>query len=331
MIRELSEMEAFVRRIPKTETHLHIEGALPYELLVEMDDSRFPPEPFFRDLSYRYPSFVDFENLLIDHAIQWFDSAERYHLACKRMFESMAAQNVKYVETSFHLHMVEFIKVDGREILSAIKSAVPEGMEVRVIGGMVRNGYSEVMKPLIESLHEWEELDGIDLHGQEWLDLEDWAPPVWRRCAEAGKIIKAHAGEFGGPDKVYEAIDVLGARRIQHGVRAVEDRALVERMAEEKCVLDVCPLSNEKLGVFESLEEHSLRELIDAGIDCTISTDDPLCFANTIVDEYKALAERLDFTKEELAELAKNGFKHARLDESVKSQYIAEIEAALAE
>ncbi|MDQ8201994.1 adenosine deaminase family protein [Pelagicoccus sp. SDUM812003] len=329
MIKPMDSVESFIRRIPKTETHLHIEGALPYDLLVELDDSRFPSQPFFRERAYKYPDFVNFETLLIDHAVQWFDSAERYHVACKRMFESMASLNVKYVETSFHLHMVEFIGVDGRDILSAIKSAVPEGMEVRVIGGMVRNGYTEVMKPIIETLHQWDELDGIDLHGQEWLDLEEWAPPVWRRCADAGKIIKAHAGEFGGPDKVYEAIDVLGSRRIQHGVRAVEDEKLVARLAEENCVLDVCPLSNEKLGVFPSLEDHSLRRLIDAGIPCTISTDDPLCFANDIVDEYIALHSRLGFSKEELAQLAKNGFVHARMSESKKSQYIAEIDAAL--
>lgn len=323
------ELEHFIQRIPKTETHLHIEGALPYELLVEMDEQRFPADPFFRKQGYKYPNFVDFENLLIDHAICWFNSAERYHQACKRMFEKMVSLNVKYVETSFHLHMIEFIGVDGPEILSAIKSAAPEGLEVRVIGGMVRNGYSEVMKPIIDTLHEWEELDGIDLHGQEWLDLEDWTPPVWQRCREAGKIIKCHAGEFGGPDKIYEAMDTLGSKRIQHGVRSVEDRELVKRMAGEGVVLDVCPLSNEKLRVFPKLEDHSLRDLMEAGVVCTINTDDPLCFANDIMDEYRALASRLGFSKQELGQFAKNGFEHSQLETSLKREYIAEIDATL--
>lgn len=325
-----ASLESFLRRIPKTETHLHIEGALPYELLVEMDEKRFPANPSFRCPDYRYPNFVDFENLLIEHAVQWFDSADRYHLACKRMFAQMASLNIKYVETSFHLHMIEFIGVDGPSILSAIKSAAPEGMEVRVIGGMVRNGYTPVMKPIIETLHLWDDLDGIDLHGQEWLDLEEWTPKVWQRCREAGKMIKAHAGEFGGPDKVYEALDKLGSRRIQHGVRAAEDADLVKRLAEEGCVLDVCPLSNEKLRVFDRLEDHSLRTLIDAGVTCTVSTDDPLCFANDLIDEYVALASRLNFSKKELAQLAKNGFVHGRLDESLKQKYLAEIDAELA-
>ncbi len=324
-----SELDEFILRIPKTETHLHVEGALPYELLNELDDARFPALPEFRKPAYRYPGFVEFENLLIDHAIVWFNSAERYHLACKRMFEKMVSLNIKYVETSFHLHMIEFIGVDGPEILSAIKSAAPAGLEVRVIGGMVRNGYTEAMRPILDTLHMWDELDGIDLHGQEWLALEDWTPPIWRRCRDAGKIIKCHAGEFGGPDKIYEALDLLGSRRIQHGVRSVEDAALVKRLAEEGVVLDVCPLSNEKLGVFEKLEDHSLRALVDAGIVCTISTDDPLCFANDILDEYRALAGRLGFSKKELAQFAKNGFEHSQLAASLKREYIAQIDAAL--
>lgn len=323
------DLESFIRRIPKTETHLHIEGALPYELLVEMDHEKFPAAPFFRTPDYKYPSFVEFETLLIDHAICWFDSAERYHHACKRMFEKMVSLNIKYVETSFHLHMIEFIGVDGPEILSAIKSAAPKGLEVKVIGGMVRNGYTEVMRPIIDKLHQWDELDGIDLHGQEWLALEDWTPPVWKRCIEAGKIVKCHAGEFGGPDKVYEALDTLGSRRIQHGVRSVEDKDLVKRLADEGAVLDVCPLSNEKLRVFPALENHSLRELVDAGVTCTINTDDPLCFANDILDEYRALAGRLGFSRHELAQFAKNGFEHARIDASKKKELIAEIDAAL--
>ncbi|MBK1878628.1 adenosine deaminase family protein [Pelagicoccus mobilis] len=325
------ELEDFINRIPKTETHLHVEGALPYELLTEMDEERFPEIPHFRKPDFRYPNFVEFENLLIDHAVVWFNSAERYHLACKRMFEKLVSLNVKYVETSFHLHMIEFIGVDGPEILSAIKSAAPEGLEVRVIGGMVRNGYTDVMRPILDKLHEWDELDGIDLHGQEWLDLENWTPPIWKRCRDAGKIVKCHAGEFGGPEKIYEALDQLGSKRIQHGVRAVEDKALVKRLADEGAVLDVCPLSNEKLQVFPSLEEHSLRELVDSGVTCTINTDDPLCFANDILDEYRALAQRLGFSKSELAQFAKNGFEHSQLDRSSKSEYIRQIDEVLAQ
>ena len=223
--------------------------------------------------------------------------------------------------------MTEFIGADGQELASAIKSAAPEGMEVRVIGAFVRNGLTEKMRPIIESCHGWDELDGVDLHGQEWLDLEDWALPVWKRFRDEGKIIKAHAGELCGPESIVEVLDKLGVDRLQHGVRAVENPDLVKRLADEGIILDVCPISNEKLRVFDRLEDHSIRDLHAAGVTCTVSTDDPLCFANSIEDEYRALGGRLGFSKLELAEFAKNGFRHARLDETLKTNYIDQIDS----
>ncbi len=320
-----------LRAIPKTETHLHIEGALPYELLHEMDPDRFPEQPMFREQNYRYPNFVEFETLLVEHAVAWYTGPDRYHEACRRIFSGLVEQNVKYLETSIHLAIIEFTGSDGHELIRAIKSAAPDGLEVKVIGGLTRDGYTETMGPIIDELHEWEELDGIDLHGQEWLDLEPWTAPVWRRCKEAGKILKVHAGEFGGPEKIYEAIDTLGAERIQHGTRAIEDPDLVSRLADEGIVLDMCPISNEKLGVVDSLESHPIREYHNSGIACTANTDDPLCFANTIVDEYVALAERTGFSEGNLAEIAKNGFRLARMDDSAKSRYIQEIDQILGE
>ncbi|MEM9160766.1 MAG: adenosine deaminase family protein [Verrucomicrobiota bacterium] len=328
-VTDLSTIERFVRSIPKTETHLHLEGALPYQLLHELDPERFPINPEFRQNGYKYPNFTYFEDLLIEHAVAWYNSAERYHQAAKAIFTDLLNRNVRYLETSVHLANAEFMGFDPREFGPAIKDAVPEGMEVRLIAAFTRDGNSEFMKPVIDSLHTWEEIDGIDMHGKEWLDLEDWALPLWKRCKDAGKIVKAHAGEFGGPEKIYEALDQLGVDRIQHGVRAIEDADLVDRLASERIVLDVCPLSNEKLQVFPSLEEHSLKSLIDAGVICTINTDDPLCFANTIEDEYMALASRLDFSLSDLAEIAKNGFRHARMSDESKSEFIQKIDTEL--
>ncbi len=320
-----------LKALPKTETHLHIEGALPYELLRELDPDRFPENPPFRQPGYRFENFVEFETLLVDHAVAWYTSPERYHQACKRVFQGLVEQNVRYLETSIHLAIIEFTGSDGHELVHAVKSAAPDELEVRVIGALTRDGYTEVMAPIIDSLHTWDELDGIDMHGQEWLDLEDWAPPVWRRCKEAGKILKVHAGEFGGPKKIYEALDTLGAERIQHGTRAFEDPRLVERLAKEGVILDMCPISNEKLKVVDTLEKHPIREYHEAGVVCTANTDDPLCFVNTVTDEFVALVERLGFSLAEIGEIAKNGFRHARMDTAEKERCIKEIDSMLHE
>ena len=316
-----------IRRIPKSETHLHIEGALPYDLLHEMDPDRFAENPPFREPDYRYPSFVEFETLLVDHAVAWYTGPDRYHEACKRIFADLFEQNVRYLETSLHLAIIEFTGSDGHELISAIKSAAPEGMEVKVVGGLTRDGYTRVMAPTIDRLHAWDDLDGIDMHGQEWLDLEPWAAPVWKACKEAGKIIKVHAGEFGGPEKIWEALDVLGAERIQHGVRAFEDAELVSRIVDEGIILDMCPISNEKLRVVDRIEEHPIRGYVERGVICTVSTDDPLCFANTITSEIESLSSRIGFNSSQVAEIAKSGFRHARMDERLKNAYIEEIDA----
>lgn len=316
----------FIAAIPKTETHLHLEGALPYDMLHAWDPEQFPADPEFRHPTYRYPGFESFEQTMGRHTLRWFTGVERYHEAAKRIFEDLATLNVRYLETSVHLGMIEWFHLDPEEWFHAIKSAAPDSMQVRLVGGLARDSYTPGMKPIIDRLQTFEALDGIDLHGREWLDLEDWTPPVWRRCKDAGKIIKAHAGEFGGPKKVREAIDVLGAERIQHGVRAIEDPSLVERIAQLELVLDVCPTSNERLQVVPDIESHCIRDLMRAGVTCTLNTDDPLLFANRLDEEYLTLAERLDFTVEELAQLAKNGFRTARMDEATRQGFIDEID-----
>lgn len=322
----------FIARLPKTETHLHIEGALPFELLQRLDPVRFAEAPEFWPDDYRYESFSRFEEILIGHALLWYTSAEQYHEAAKLIFRGLREQNCRYVETSFHLGILEFVEgVSGPEIVRAIKSAAPEGLEVRVFAGMLRNQYNPAMRPVIGELHLWEELDGIDLHGQEPLPLESWTAEIWRKNREAGKLTKAHAGEFGGPENVRQAIEELGVSRIEHGVRAIEDPAVVELAREREVTFDMCPISNLKLGVVPSLREHPIRQLLDAGIACTVSTDDPFSFGNRLSDEFMALASELSFSPADLARVAGNGFEAALLPAGSKERHLTEIGQLLVE
>src|SRR3954467_15385823 len=160
-------MRDFIQALPKTETHLHIEGALPYELLTAWDPEQWPPDPKFRARAYRYTSFPDFERILLDHALPWFTTAERYHEAATAIFAKHVAENVRYVETSFHLPVTQFIHVPGREIIAAIRSAVPAGLEVRIFAGMLRTDITGELRTTIDQLHTWDELSGVDLHGHE--------------------------------------------------------------------------------------------------------------------------------------------------------------------
>jgi len=149
---------------------------------------------------------------------------------------------------------------------------------------------------------------------------------VWARLRAAGKVTKCHAGEFDGAARVREAIEELGVTRVQHGVRAIEDATVVRLAVERGVTFDVCPISNVRLRVVPSLREHPIRRLMQAGVRCTVSTDDPLCFANTVTEEYESLVAELAFTRDELAQVAANGWAVADVPVAARRARLAEIE-----
>lgn len=316
----------FIRRLPKTETHLHLEGALPYQLLQQLDPEQFKAAQACWAQDFKWPCFEDFEHHLVEHALQWFTSAERYYEAAKLIFERLFMRNVCYVETSFHAGMIQFINTPGTDILAAIHSAVPAGMEVRIFMGMARNGCNEVLAPVLEQCVDWDGLAGLDLHGLESLPLESWTSRLWAKARAAGLETKAHAGEFGSAANVREAIETLGVQRIQHGVRAIEDPAVMDLAIESGTMFDMCPISNVKLNVVADIEHHPIRSFTDRGLCCTISTDDPFSFGNTIEDEYAALSGGLQCSHAELAQIAKNGFEVALVDASTRAKWIAAVD-----
>ena len=319
-------LNGFLASLPKTETHLHIEGALPWELLTKKDPSRFSQVPFFREPDFRYDNFEQFESILIEHAMCWFNSAESYLEAAKVIFSNHVEQNVKYVEISFHAGMMEFLKLPGKEILNAILDAVPEGLEVRVFLGISRNAYTPYLGPLLEEAIGWDLLSGIDLHGLESLPFEPWIPRFWETARGEGKMVKAHAGEFGPASNVSQAVNELKVKRIQHGTRAIEDESVMQLLVDQEVTLDMCPISNFKLRVVDQLENHPIKEFLKKGIRCTVSTDDPLSFNNSLNDEFVTLFDHLSLSLQEIANLASNGFRVADLEESKKNNFLSQIE-----
>jgi adenosine deaminase len=321
----MTDLKDYVAALPKTETHLHIEGALPFELLQRVrPEFKQPPASWARDFKFR--DFAHFEEELLAMAFAWYTSPERYHEAAKLIFAGHLRQNVRYVETSFASGVVEFLGLDGREVLAAIRAAVPAGLEVRVFFGIHHNGAGPKMLPVLEQALGWRDLAGIDLHGTESFPLEPWTAPYWAAARQAGKKTKAHAGEFMGAPFVRRILDELQPDRIEHGVRAAEDPALLAEIRRRGIALDVCPISNHKLMPGVTLETHPIRKLFDAGVTVTVSTDDPISFGNTITDEYAALAERRGFSRTELAQIARNGWQVADVPPATRAAMLAEIE-----
>jgi adenosine deaminase len=323
----------FVRRLPKTETHLHLEGACPFELLQQLDPVKYSATPPFWDDAYRYRSFNQFMDLYVEYCAAFFISAERYHAAAKIVLGNCAAQGCRYVETSFHLPALHFMKDTGPEVIRAIRAVAPRGLELRIFAGMCHNDYKDAGRELIEEALRWPELDGIDLHGWEDIPLEPWTADVWARARAAGKFTKAHAGEFMGADYVERTLDELKVTRIEHGVRAVENPATVARLLREGVALDVCPISNLKLAVrgVASMRTHPIRRLFNAGVTVTINSDDPFFFGNSLAEEYYALHQELGFSRTELVQIAANGFRVALLPAHVRRAHLDALASIAAE
>ena len=321
-----SELLGFIQSLPKTETHLHLEGALPLELLQRVRPEFVkPPASWAPDFKFR--DFAHFEHELLDMAFSWFTSPEHYHEAAKLIFARHVAQNVKYVETSFASGVIEFGGLDGREVLAAIRAAVPAGLEVRVFLGIHHNGAGPKMMPVLEDALGWKDLAGVDLHGTEDFPMEPWTAPYWEEARRAGKYTKAHAGEFMGADFVRRILDELKPQRIEHGVRSVEDPALVAELKRRGIALDMCPISNHKLMPGVTMATHPIRRLFDVDVKVTVSTDDPISFGNTLTDDYTALATQCGFTRLELVQIARNGFEVALMPEAHKKPWLDQLDA----
>lgn len=317
-------LDEFVRLLPKTETHLHFEGALPIELLRTVQ-----PDVDLRswESEFKFEGFEHFLRDLLDKQAAWFTSVERYHAAACSLFRRHVAENVRYVELSIASGSLEHSNLNGRDVVAAIAAAAPPGMEVRIFLGVHHDGYTPAIAPMLTECVGWPELAGIDLHGAEAVPLESWTAPLWRAARQHGKLTKAHAGEFSGPDFVWRVLTELEPDRIEHGVRSAEDPRLVEELIRRGVALDMCPISNHRLMPGVRLDNHPIRELFDAGVTITLSTDDPIIFGNTVSDEYVALAKRRGFSRRELVELAKNGFRVALLPENVKRQFFEMLDA----
>ena len=158
---------------------------------------------------------------------------------------------------------------------------------------------------------------------------EDFAEP-FAVARDAGLLSCPHAGELEGPASIWGALDALGADRIQHGVRAVEDPALMDRLASSGVCLDVCPTSNDCLRVVPSVEEHPLRQLLDAGIRCSLNADDPLFFGASLLEEYELCRGRMGLSDEQLAAVARASIDSSGAPAELKTSAGAAIDSWLA-
>lgn len=325
-----------IRRLPKAELHVHLEGTLEPEMLVAKAFHHGIQLPWAGiealRAAYRFENLQSFLDLYYA-GCDVLRTAEDFHDLTWAYLQRAHADGVVHVEAFFdpQAHTARGVPLEAvmTGILDALNDGHAElGITYRLIPNFLRHLSEEDAEATLDALSPWY----TAIHGFGLDSSEVGHPPskfrhVFARVRALGFPVVAHAGEEGPPAYVTEALDVLGAVRIDHGIRAIEDAALVGRLARAQIPLTVCPLSNVRLCAVPDLARHPLRALFDAGCLVTINSDDPAYFGGYVADNYRAAAEALGFTEADLKRLAANSIRASWLHEAVKARHLAAIDA----
>ena len=302
-------MADFALQLPKAELHLHLEGSVEPETLHELDPAT--PVEEFRAL-YRYADFDEFLKAFAE-AGKLLRTPADYALIARRLLARLAAENVRYAEITLAVGMVLWKGHEFAPIFDAVsEAAAASPVEVRWILDAVRQ-FGPEPAGRVAALAAERTDRGVVAFGLG--GSEERGPAYWfgdaAACARlAGLHLTVHAGETAGPESVWAALR-LGAARIGHGIRAIEDPALVAHLREHRIPLEICITSNLVTGVVARLEDHPVRRLYDAGVPIVLNTDDPAMFSCTLTGEYQLAARAFGFTEAELRGIAENGFRYA--------------------
>jgi len=318
-------MHAELINIPKAQMHLHVEGAMRRDTYVELRRRREPSycleqSPWHLE-SYR---FENLNHFLDTGSPKVIFTAEDYRRIAFELFQDLLTQNVIYTELSIASHGLPIGEVAGA-IHDAWRAAAPnKELSFGILVGLFRFDEPEEAIRMVREGIEARRFGvvGVDLLAHETPGSTKKFRNAYTLAREAGLGLRAHAGEGAGPENVWEAIRDLGATRIGHGTRAIEDPDLVRHLADNGIGLDMCPISNYRLRIVETLRDLPVRRLYDAGVKMTISTDDPLFFNNRLTDEFTLLQEIFDFTLEDFLQFTRNAIEGAFLPSAEKQQLL---------
>lgn len=328
-------MKSFIERMPKAELHLHIEGTLEPELMFEFASRNQVTLPYQSPeqvkKAYEFSDLQSFLDIYYQGTRVILRDRDFYDLAWAYLRKAQE-QNVRHAEVFFDPQAHTERGVPMPAIIEGLHHAFREGerqfgISSELILCFLRHlSASEAMQTLEAALPYRKYFAGVGLDSSERGHPPEKFTAVFARARKEGLFVVAHAGEEGPPDYVWQALDVLQASRIDHGVRCIEDPALVARLVSQRVPLTVCPLSNIRLRVFDAIENHNLRQLLAAGLCITINSDDPAYFGGYINENFLAIHNAFDLSKDELRALARNSFEAAFLPEEQKRRVLGELD-----
>ncbi|TVZ21158.1 adenosine deaminase [Dokdonia sp. Hel_I_63] len=332
-------LRTLVQGIPKTELHLHIEGSFEPELMFEIAKRNNITLAYDSIESlkkaYTFNNLQEFLDIYYTGAQVLLHEQDFYDLTWAYLTK-VHSENVVHVEVFFDPQTHTDRGVPFKTVITGIYNALEKakseyGITYKLIMSYLRHLSEEAaFKTLEESQPYKEWIDGVGLDSSEQGNPPSKFKNVFEASAKEGYKLVAHAGEEGPADYIWEALDVLNVVRIDHGNRCLSDDALVERLVKEQIPLTLCPTSNVALKVIDKMEEHPVAQMLDKGILATIHSDDPAYFGGYMNENYCQTASALNLSKEQIMQLAINGFKASWLTEDEKAANITKVKAYFA-
>ena len=309
-------MTDWFERVPKTEIHLHLEGAIPHTALWQLvqkygGDSSVKK---FEDLQAKF-EYRDFPHFLDTWAWKnrFLREYEDFELTAEAIAKNLIDQNVRYVEAFYSPSDFAQHGLSTQRITEAIRAGLDKvsGIEVALIADLVRDYGPEQAIITLSELQEVRDFGviGVGLGGSEQEHPPELFRHVYHDARQLGFRTTAHAGEAAGAESVRCAIEDLQVNRVGHGVRANEDAALLELLAVTGIPLEMCPISNIKTGVVTAMDQHPIHDFFERGIMVTVNTDDPEMFGNTLAQEYRLLEQEAGFSRPQIRQLILNGIE----------------------
>jgi adenosine deaminase len=330
------DLNAFIRRLPKAELHLHIEGSLEPEMMFAMARRNGVALPYASveatRAAYAFTDLQSFLDLYYAGAAVLVYEQDFYDLAMA-YFHRAKADGVVHAELFFDPQTHTARGVAFENVLGGLERAAQEaqgllGISSRLILCFLRHlSEAEAFATLEQAQPHRRRIHGVGLDSSEQGHPPAKFERVFACCRDLGLRRVAHAGEEGPAAYVWEALDRLGIERIDHGVRAMEDPALVARLVREQVPLTVCPLSNVRLRVFPDLAQHNLKQMLDEGLCVTLNSDDPAYFGGYIVQNFLEAARALDLSRSDLVTLARNSLQASFVTPAERAPWLADLDA----
>jgi adenosine deaminase len=331
------DLDRLIQRLPKVELHLHIEGTLEPEMVFQLAAKHgvalaYPSVDALR-AAYSFGDLQSFLDIYYAGCDVLRDEDD-FRAMAAAYFDRAAADGLVHAELFFdpQTHTVRGVPMEV--VIGGLRRAMDDararhGITSSLILCFLRHlSEEDAEKTLDQALPFRSELVGVGLDSGERGNPPSKFQRVYARARSHGLRSVAHAGEEGPAAYVREALDLLGAERIDHGVRCVEDDALVERLVRERIALTVCPLSNIKLCVFPDMARHNFKSLLDRGLKVTINSDDPAYFGGYIADNYRAIARALPMTADDLVTCAVNAAEATFLPAAERAALVDRVKAA---